>query len=159
MSDQLLTEVSRFLDEFESTQDEYVSLLSNKRGAMESSNVDQLRELTLAEQELMGRLQQLLGRRKKILQAANTMGIAAGTIGELVLETTGRDSALIQRITSAESRVKNLRQESWVHWIVANRVQSHCSEVLEIIARNGKRSATYEKNQPHHGGAILDASA
>lgn len=161
MSIQLLDELRGFLRDLESTQDSLLQLFGRKLSALHNSQADELMQLSTQEAELARQLQILLGRRQRILEQVRQDGYSCETLFAVVDVLGGDDRDQLQsRIRRAEQMSQELRQESWVHWIISNRAYNHYTEILELIAHCGEKSPTYSQqpNEGTSGGAILDTS-
>lgn len=164
MSMPLSAEVRTFLDELEAVQRDLGVLFQAKHAALVSARVDEINRLLKPESDLTARLQALLKRRAGILERSRLAGRPAETLSQLIptLADGQADAAqLAQRAADAGQAAQDLRRDSWIQWIIAQRAYGHFSAVLELIAQCGQASPTYGPacRTVSPGGAILDASA
>lgn len=161
MSPPLLNEVKQFLSALEATQEEFAELFRRKRTALTQARADELLRLAESEAALAQRLQAALGHRQRILQGAGREGLPCKSLAELTPDIAGDESDQLQsRIERARRMSDRIRQESWIHWIIANRTCSHYTELLNLIANCGRKAPTYSQKscEESRGGVILDAS-
>lgn len=157
--DELVADVARFLDRLQTTQDELRDLYVRKHTALIRARADELVRLAQDESRLAQRFEELLSERRELLRRS---GRAVPTLHELAARCEEPDAGyLIARVSAARENAARLRQESWIHWIIAQRAFQHTTEIIELIANRGQRAATYcDGRAPESGGgAILDASA
>ena len=165
----LLHELSQFLTELESTQQELLTLFTAKREALDRRLSQELIRLSAQEGELTNRLQELVKERTNLLIKARGAGFAVESLLELagVIGRTVGDSRVLRaielienRIIQSQLRTTKLQQESWVHWIISHRCYNHYTQLLELIAHGGHQAPTYgDKTPSASGGALLDAAA
>ena len=159
----LLAEVTSLLDRLEATQEELLALFNRKLVALTAAQADEIVKLAESETKLSDRLKQHLAERQRILQQAKERGLACRSVVDVVNAIGGRDrDAIKRRANDSRRRSAKLRQESWIHWIIAHRAIRHHSELLNLIAHCGEKAPTYDKTtgtEPSAGGAILDTSA
>ena len=161
MSAPLLTALKQFLSAVEHVQRQLRALLATKLDALVTVNSAELLRLAEEEQQLALQLQKLVGLRSRLLEHGRQQGWQATTLLELAAYLGGDQRAELEtRITRAEETAAELRQESWVHWIVSQRCYNHYTELLELVAHGGEQSPTYGNGTPQRacGGAVLDAA-
>lgn len=158
----LLGETEQFLTQLEPAQDALLSLYERKKAAMVNAHSAEMLQIAEEEKQATFELQKMLSHREQILNKAQRSGFDVKTLSELAETSTadGRDKVLL-RIERAHAKTQRIRRESWVQWIVAQRVLGHYAELLDVIAHSGEKSPTYSnvEQQNGNGGAILDASA
>lgn len=157
MGGRLREDIARLLTGLEATQAELLALFDRKRVALRKARANELLEIADAETALVGRLQAHVTERQRLLAEAG----GCETIGVLLTRLDEpEDSDLQNRLKTVRRNAENLRRESWVQWIVAQRAHRHYSDVLEIIAHRGGSSPTYSKNRNtgNSAGALLDTS-
>jgi hypothetical protein len=157
----ILDEIKQFLHDLEVTQGALAALQNEKQAAMVGANPDELLRLAAAEGDLSKRLQALLKRRGIILQRAAQQGFPSDSLLTLVSATAGNErQALTARMERARLTAARLRQQSWTHWIIAQRSYNHYSSLLDLIAHCGEKAPTYTRGPSleRTGGAILDTS-
>lgn len=161
MSTEILDEVKRFLPALEETQRRLADHFEEKSAVLKTANPRDILRLADAEQILVARLQDRLAERAAILQRARERGLPAESLEQIVRSIAGDEfPPLNAQMNRARENAASLRQESWIHWIVAHRTCTHYGDLLEIISHNGKTAPTYEEKPDVHstGGAILDTS-
>lgn len=154
--------VRQYLGHLALAQQQMLELLSIKRTVLQSSQPEQWSQWAEQEQGLVERLQGLLGLRGKILTTARQMGLPAGSIEDLLAATAGPEWPTLQlEVKSLREQGEQVRQESWVQWIVAHRCYRHYTELRDLIAQRGETAPDYQfrGNNPGTGGAMLDTSA
>ena len=163
----MLHDLQKLLDSLEQVQSELRSLYARKRQALRSSRSDQLTKLLNPERVLVHRLRDLLRQRYRLLEEARRRGFGVTDLRTLAEQLVGTSDGaeeqllpLMQRIQAVREAATQLRQESWVQWIVAHRAYQHQSELLALIARGGGVEPVYhehgESYVPNEGGALLD---
>ncbi len=161
MSAPLLNEVKQFLERLEATQEEFTQLFQRKRTALCQARTDELLQIAQSEASLAQRLQAALEHRQRILHDACQEGLPSKSLSELAATLSGDERDQFEsRIERARGMSDRIRQESWIHWIIAHRTYSHYTELLNLIANCGKKAPTYSQkpSKESTGGVILDAS-
>ncbi len=90
-------------------------------------------------------------------RAALLASTGAGTVAALV----ARSPRLVSRVESLRESVKETRTRVWPRWVSARRSAAACGEALDLIARGGARSVTYDAaglGEAAAGGALLNLS-
>ncbi len=163
MSEALVAEVRRFLRNFETTQEELGELYRHKRTALIEARAPDLMRIAESENRLALDLKDQLGRRRQILQRSASAGLPAESIRTLVAAFDPKSRAELEpQIERAQSMATQVRRESWIHFIIAQRSLHQYNDLMELIAHCGQRSPTYNRTRGQEttgGGAILDASA
>lgn len=154
-----LDEVERFVDVLETTQQELLGTLRLKRRALASADVDDLARLTSAASEVAQRLKSLTTWRSKLLDEARHSGIESATLSDALSNDAAlRPETLRGRLEAVQVRFGEARREAWVQWIVARRAGSCYADILDIIARGGRRSPVYGDMPGGGGGVMIDAA-
>ena len=154
------TELSRFLSDLLTIQDETLAHLKQKRELLRTSDVAGLAEANLEGGRLCERLQACLDRRAKLLALAAEEGVQAETITGLV-DTLPSESRRTIRGQARETNVRArlLKHYGFANWVVTQKTLLHLSQILEIIATGGRRKPTYNKNPAEMaavGGNLVD---
>jgi hypothetical protein len=154
-----LDEVERFVVVLETTQQELLATLRLKRRALASADVDDLERLNTAAAEAAQRLKALTDWRARLLDQAGQAGIIATTLSQvLAMQATLRPETLRGRLEAVQVRFGEARREAWVQWIVAQRAGGCYADILDLIARGGKRSPVYGDMPGQAGGVMIDAA-
>jgi len=154
-----LDEVERFVEVLETTQQELLATLRLKRRALASADVDDLARLNTAAAEAAQRLKSLTDWRGRLLDQAGAAGITATTLSQvLAMQATLRPEALRGRLEAVQNRFGEARREAWVQWVVAQRAGGCYADILDLIARGGKRSPVYGDMPNQAGGVMIDAA-
>lgn len=163
MSDALVAEVRGYLRSFEATQEQLGELYRHKRTALIEARAGDLMRITESESRLALELKEQLGRRRQILQQSTKAGLPGDSIRALVASLHPEARVEFEtQIERAHATAAQVRRESWIHFIIAQRSLHHFNELTELIAHCGQKSPTYSRvrgNEATSGGAILDASA
>jgi hypothetical protein len=161
MPENLLAELERFAATLIDAQEALLRILRRKRIALAAADLETISALQPQEAEAARQLQTLVSWRARILQSARDAGQSCETLTELAHALLGPSAGrLTDMLKSAQRLAADVRQESWVQWVITNRCCNFYSEVLELIAQGGKKPPTYyEQAWTHHGGAVLDANA
>jgi hypothetical protein len=154
-----LDEVERFVEVLETTQQELLGTLRLKRRALASADVDDLNRLNAAAAEVAQRLKSLADWRAKLLDQANAVGLSATSLSEaLAVQASLRPETLRGRLEAVQVRFGEARREAWVQWIVAQRAGGCYADILDLIARGGKKSPVYGDMPLSAGGVVIDAA-
>ncbi len=161
MSESLLSELNEFASTLIEAQETLLEIMHRKRIALTTSDTAALEVLQAPELQAARKLQVLVAWRARLLQSAKQTGGGFQTIWDLAMSLTGSPSApVVALLDRARRLAADLRQESWVQWVITNRCCNYYGEVLELISHNGKKSPTYlEPDSARRGGALIDASA
>jgi flagellar biosynthesis/type III secretory pathway chaperone len=161
MNDSLEPELVELLNTLSSTQDDLFAALGRKRECLANGDLAALAEVQQQEEALIGRLQGCHEQRLKLLKRASSQGLPADSLRTLVSVAPGVDRKnLQQRVAQASQRSRLLQQQNLSNWVVAQRTLIHLSQLLEIIATNGRMRPTYEKGDVAGGqGTLVDQAA
>ena len=163
MSEQLVDEIRQFLRGVQSAQDDLAALYRRKRAALTAARAGELLQIAESETLLVQELQAQLARRREILRESALAGLPGDSIQHVVASLGAEARADLEpHVERARRTAGEVRRETWVHWIIAQRALCHYQNLLELIAHCGRKSPTYSRRpgQDHSGGgAILDASA
>lgn len=162
MGGRLLNAVAHFLTLLEATQQELLKLFERKRAAIKQGHVSRILQLAEEESRLVQQLQQHLQVREELLQTGLQAGYRVKSLTELVETITGgKTGELYSRLQRVRERSAELRRESWVQWIVAQRSYKQYADLLDLIAHRGETAPTYETQRSggSGSGALLDTSA
>jgi hypothetical protein len=163
MSDALVADVRGYLRSFEATQEELGELYRLKRTALIEARAGDLMRITESETKLAFDLKDQLGRRRQILQQSKSAGLPDDSIRALVAALHPEIRAELEpQIERAHATASQVRRESWIHFIIAQRSLHHFNELTDLIAHGGQKAPTYSRSRGQEatsGGAILDASA
>ncbi len=162
MSPEWLTDVTRFADVLEATQQELLSTLRLKRRALVSGSARDLQQLNDSALETARRLKLLTAWRSRLLDQAQDEGDQARTISDVLARSADPwPEELRARLAAVQQRFGEVQRESWIQWIIAQRTEACYSDILELLARGGQRSPVYEETvgaAMGSGGAVLDAA-
>ena len=155
------SELAIFLTELSAVQSESLEVLTSKREALASWNMEELANIGQQEESLIQRLQQCLQRREELLEKAGREGLPSDSIRSLTaaLPGDGKDQ-LADQLHGTGGRARLLQHNSLVNWVVVQRTLIHLSQLLEIIATGGRLHPTYSKEDAAtHSGALVDRVA
>jgi len=162
MESPLLEQVKQFLDGLEEIQSELTELFELKRRALINGRASEIETMNERERDCAARLQSLLGFRNRILTKAYGVDARKGTLELISVRHQGIRGweGVLERIQASKETQEKLRQASWTHWIISHRCYNHYTEILDLIAHQGNKEATYSPvpHQGVRGGAMLDAS-
>lgn len=161
MSESLLAELERFARKLIDAQETLLQIMRRKRTALTTSDLAALEAIQVPEQEAAQQLQTLVSWRGTLLKSAQRGIGRFETLTDLAKSLSPAQSPpVIALFDQAQRLAIELRQESWVQWIITNRCCNFYSEVLELIAQGGKKAPTYDPAEwAQRGGALMDASA
>ena len=157
----LLEPVRRYVDALQLLLRNLGQTLALKREALEQARSLELQQLGVVEDESVRRLQLLGGERQRILELARSQSLPGDSLENLVRAIGGRErEALLARMAEARSQLSTLRRESASHWVSARRGVLQYSELLELIARRGKKPSGYSAREKSlaTGGGLLDTT-
>jgi flagellar biosynthesis/type III secretory pathway chaperone len=149
------------LAELSAIQTEMLTVLSDKRHRLLTSDIAAMDALREREQELVARLQACQDRRLALLAQAAAEGLPANDLRTLAstLPVVQRQK-LAPQLSEAAARMRLLQHHSLTNWVLAQRTLIHLSQVLEIIATGGRLKPTYGKDDSaHSGGFLVDQAA
>ncbi|MDZ4689367.1 MAG: flagellar export chaperone FlgN [Planctomycetaceae bacterium] len=151
-----LDDVERFVEVLEATQQELLATLRLKRRALASADVDDLQRLNAAATEVAQRLKSLTEWRARLLVQAGQPG---ATLSDVLAQRAHlRPETLRGRLEAVQLRFGEARREAWVQWIVVQRAGGCYADILDLIARGGKRSPVYGDMPGGSGGAMIDTA-
>uniref|UniRef100_A0A7C2PHP2 Flagellar protein FlgN n=1 Tax=Schlesneria paludicola TaxID=360056 RepID=A0A7C2PHP2_9PLAN len=159
MSSTWLDDVERFVDVLEATQQELLATLRLKRRALASADAADLQRLNVAAAEVAQRLKALTAWRTRLLDDAGLEGQPAATLSDVLAQrATLRPETLRARLEAVQLRFGEARREAWIQWIVAQRAGGCYADILDLIARGGKRSPVYGDMPGGSGGVMIDTA-
>ncbi len=162
MSPIWLDDVSRFATVLESTQQELLETLRLKRRALVSGSPDDMQLLNAAALDAARRLKMLTVWRERLLEQAHQDGHADATLSDVLARSVDSTSESLRgRFMAVQQRFGEAQREAWIQWIIAQRMGSCYTDVLDLMARGGQKSPVYgdtptEANSA--GGVVLDAA-
>ncbi len=160
---QLVEDIRRFLRGTLALQDEMSVLYRRKRIAMTEARAAELLQIADTETRLAKQLQVKLAERRQLLRESAEAGYPGNTVQEVVSALGGEIRAELEpQVTRARQVADDVRRETWIHWIIAQRTLGHYRDLLDLVAQCGRTSPTYSRRPGQEisgGGAILDASA
>ncbi|QDU79139.1 FlgN protein [Polystyrenella longa] len=162
MAAEIAEKIRAYLTELVNTQTELMTLFRDRGSYLYGDNPQLINQFLQSKTELVQKLSLKLQQREQLLQQASVAGFTANSLQEVVSRFTGIDTSELSKLVDLSMRLTlHLRQEIWKQWVFLQRSHQHYSEVLDLIAFQGKTSPTYHarSNQEASGGAILDASA
>lgn len=128
---------------------------------MKTAKAAEILQLAEREKALVVAMQEHVHCRTNILERGRRQGLPSQSLERLTRTIDAGDARQLQsRMRGMRQTATELRRESWIHWIVAQRTCGQYSSLLELIAHHGKQSPTYDE-QPggmSTGGAILDTA-
>jgi len=162
MDREWLADVVRFLGTLETAQNQLLQQLDQHRLALIAGDHAGLSRIAAGEEGTCAQLRHLSGTRLRLLEAAGLPQTA--TLKEALQNCPDAIAARIfPLIQDAEVRSRQLQHIAWTVWILGNRGQSYCQEMLELIAGGGQVAPVYEEHASHvpqtKGGMVLDACA
>jgi hypothetical protein len=162
MSPGWLDDVSRFAQVLETTQQELLESLRLKRKALISGSALDLQRLNDAALEVARRLKGLTVWRTRLLEQAHLAGDRGETISDVLAGSISFDAEQLRgRLAAVQNRFSEARREAWIQWIIAQRTSGVYTDVLDLLARGGRRSPIYGETPNDTNaasGAVLDAA-
>jgi hypothetical protein len=161
MNDTYESEIGALFGELADVQSALLSVLSEKRALLITSDIEALTAIGAREEALAVRLQACHDQRQQLLARADAEGLPGDSIQSLSghLSESGRKSVQTS-IHEAENRSQLLRHQSLTNWVVVQRSLLHLSQLIEIIATGGRPKPTYDNGSgSHSGGALVDRAA
>ncbi len=144
MDDAWTDELSAYLTDLSSVQDELLAALTEKRAALLAADPARLTAVNEQEARLAARLQDCQGRRREMLDRAELDGGPPDSIRLLASSLPAAQRLrVVPAIDVAEHRTRMLQQECLTNWVVVQRTLLHLSQMLEIIATGGRQRPTY----------------
>lgn len=152
------SDLTEFLSELSSAQDELLTVLNRKLELLASADAAGLEQLAPTEQQLADRLQACYQRRLELLDRAKQCGLPGDSLRSLSGAIPGERRKEIQaQVDVAANKSRLLQHQSLTNWVVVQRTLLHLSQLLEIIATGGRLRPTYGTGAPvETGGALLD---
>lgn len=153
--------LSAFLAELTSTQEELLGVLNEKRQRLATGDVSGLSPLQMREEELSQRLEQCQCRRAELLALAEQEGLPNDSIGKLAAAVPGgKRENLGKQVKHSAAKMRLLQHHSLTNWVLAQRALLHVSQLLEIIATGGRMQPTYgDKDSLHGRGTLVNQEA
>jgi len=154
-------EMVDLLTQLSATQDELLTLLSDKRRCLMAADAPGMQALEPREDALLVRLQACLDQRDRLLERATDEGHSAPDLKSLAAVLPFKERQEVQpRLDAAAHRARLLRHHSLTNWVLVQRTLLHLSQLLEIIATGGRQRPTYGKGEPvNASGSLVDQAA
>jgi len=156
------TELATFMSDLLAVQDDTLGVLTRKCTLLGSADLEGLARLEDEEKSLVGRLQGCLARREALLARAAEEGLPSNSIQSLSRALPReRRGELPNQLRLAKARTRLLRHRSLTNWVIIQRTLLHLSQMLEIIATQGRGNPTYKRGEPvgAASGALVDQEA
>ncbi len=155
------TEVAQLLTELSAAQDELFAVLARKRTLLIESDHAGLAAMLPQEEQLLEKMKACAAKREELLARARKEGLPSQNISSLSKALpTAKQGDLPERITEANARTRLLQNQSITNWIVIQRTLFHLSQMLEIIATNGRLQPTYGEGELVNAtGSLVDRAA
>ena len=152
------SELAELLERLASSQQQLLSLLSEKHDLLVKRDHAGLVALAPQEESLCAELQACNDHRQQLLDRASEAGLPADSIQALTQALpTNKAQSLQQPIDESNRRSQLLRHQSIAQWVVVQRTVLHLSHMLEIIATGGQLKPTYGKGGPvENSGSLMD---
>jgi hypothetical protein len=154
--------VAELLNELSSTQDDLLSVLTEKRRCLMAADAAGLASLAEREELLAERLQKCQAQRADLLTQAHDAGRPGETLRAVTasMPDSAQRRTMRDRFTRSEERSRLLEHHSLTNWLLAQRTLIHLSQLLEIIATGGRLQPTYGKGAPQEAsGSLVDQAA
>lgn len=159
-----LDELTRFTQVLDQSQQALLTVLRQRRQALQGATVLELERFNEAGRQSAQRLQVLGAWRQRLIADAQQDGEQGETLVEILSnDVTPATEALRGRLFLLQRRFVEVQREAWIEWVVTQRSSAYFTEVLDLIAHGGRTSPVYS-DQPHGsqsspGGVMLDAAA
>ena len=155
------SELSAFLAELSSTQEELLAVLHEKRARLATPDLAGLAPLQAREEELSRRLHECHERRATLLATAHKQGLPSDSISKLASAMpAAQREGLGKRVKQSAAKMRLLEHQSLTNWVLAQRALLHVSQLLEIIATGGRMQPTYgDRESLLACGALVDQEA
>ncbi len=154
--------VAEFLNAVSATQDDLLSVLTEKRRCLMAADAEGLASLAEREEALAERLRQCQEQRAELLLQARDQGRPGENLRAVTasMPDSAQRKVLRERIVRSEERARLLEHHSLTNWLLAQRTLIHLSQLLEIIATGGRLQPTYGKGAPPEAsGSLVDQAA
>jgi hypothetical protein len=155
------TEIALLLTGLLAAQDELFAVLAKKRTLLIASDHQGLAAMLPQEEQLLEKMKACATKREELLARARLEGMPSQSISSLSNAlSTDKKGNLPVRIAEANARTRLLQNQSITNWIVIQRTLIHLSQMLEIIATNGRLQPTYGEGELVNAtGSLVDRAA
>ncbi|WP_166830359.1 flagellar export chaperone FlgN [Thalassoroseus pseudoceratinae] len=158
----LVRELDHLLSGLIATNEELAAILSQQDELLVAADAVGLQASAQKQSEVVERLQSLLSHREAWLNKVRTSDPSVKSISDWVQQVIcPQTEQWREQLSVIKKSSDRVRRQSWRQWVVVQGAHRHQSELLHLIARNGRKTVGYgpSANPPSSGGAILDASA
>lgn len=156
------TELTVFLNELESAQENALKVLRRKQVSLANANVKEMQTIADEESAAVERLDVCLQRRERLLAEAAKNNMPSDTI-ENLCKSQPQTTNLTKRIKKSKHNSRLIQYQSLTNWVLTQRSVIHLNQLIELIKNKGKKSPTYNKNKqksnPDNGGNLVDKVA
>jgi len=155
------SELAQLLDRLSTSQQQLLTLLTNKHDLLLRRDHVALAALAPEEESLCAELQACHDHRQQLLEKAASAGLPADSIQSLAKALPTADTQKLQQPLDASiERSHLLRHQSISQWVVVQQTLLHLTHMLEIIATGGQLKPTYGKGGTvESSGALIDQAA
>ncbi|NOZ38716.1 MAG: flagellar protein FlgN [Planctomycetes bacterium] len=152
------SELAELLERLASSQEQLLSLLSQKHDLLMKRDHQGLTALASQEESLCAELQACHEYRQQLLERAAEQGLPADSIQSLTQALPSEKAQSLQQpLEESNRRTQLLRHQSISQWVVVQRTVLHLSHMLEIIATGGQLQPTYGKDgSSDNSGSLMD---
>ncbi len=156
-------EIADLLVDMSDVQQGLLDVLAQKRDLMVAGDIEGMTAIQSREVELASELEQCHVRRRDLLQRTVAEGLPASSLGRLTdVLPFNRRRTLQGQLHDSNQRNNLIRNQSLSNWVLAQRSLLHLSQLLDIIATQGRSAtATYDPKGTGapSGGALVDGTA
>jgi hypothetical protein len=160
-----LSAVADYLDEYLDVQQSLLDVMTAKLDVLAKRSLEEARALDAREADLVERLKACVERRQGLLADPELNETGQPTLKRIVQtiaksDQDAADLSLSRRFDVAEKNNRELRMRSVSAWVLAQRSVVHWSQMLEIVAAQGKNVPTYKRDRKLRSrGALMDREA
>lgn len=154
------SEIAGLLTELSSAQQELLECLIEKRRLLLAADSAAMEAMQAREHNLLARLQACHDRRADLLARAADQHFPSDSIRSLANVLPSGREARVRQVEEAAHRSRLLRHHSLTNWVLIQRSLVHLSQLLEIIATQGRGQPTYGREEPAaSSGSLIDQAA
>ncbi len=156
-------EIAELLVDMSDVQQGLLDVLTEKRDLMVAGDIEGMTAVQSREEDLAQQLEECHLRRRDLLQRTASEGLPAKSLDRLTdVLPFDRRRQLQSKLRETNQRNNLVRNQSLSNWVLAQRSLLHLSQLLDIIATQGRSAtATYtpQGEEATAGGALVDGTA
>ena len=148
------TDLQNFLQKLNETQIQMLAVLHKKQAILVRPEKEAIALITHEEQQSLGAMQSILQQREDILTAARLQNIRGDSIEQLCGHFFPHNIEVQKLLDETKYQTEQIRLLAYTNWTLSRKSLIHVSQILELLATQGRGKTTYQPRQPAGGSRV-----